>query len=122
MSCISCEGSGVILLTTIMTITPTYESPPEYVPPPEPPQQQPWFNNDQYFLALVSQIPGVTVIDPVAMTTSGRKICNEMLYDGISPENQANSTVRNTPGATLAQARAMVSAAITAYCPHYRGG
>jgi len=30
---------------------------------------------DQHFLSLLSQIPGVTVVDPAAITASGRQIC-----------------------------------------------
>lgn len=90
---------------------------PTYAPPPEPQRQQPRFDADQYFLALASQVPGVVILDPMAMTASARNICNEMQYGGITPEQEAINTTNNSPGMTLPQARALVSAATAAYCP-----
>ena len=97
--------------------TPTpVQAAPTYAPPPP---QQPGPDADQRFLALASQIPGITITDPVAGTTSARAVCRG-LQGGKTPADEAAATANNT-GLTPEHAAALVTAAITVYCPQYGG-
>jgi hypothetical protein len=76
---------------------------------------------DQHFLTLLSQIPGVTIVDPAAVTASGRQICIYLQNGDETKEDAITKTMRNTPNGTVGGATAMVDAAITAYCPQFGG-
>jgi hypothetical protein len=76
---------------------------------------------DQHFLSLLSQIPGVTVIDPGAVTASARELCADLENGDETKEDAITKTMRNTPNGTFGGATAMVNAAITAYCPDFGG-
>ncbi len=89
---------------------------PTYTPPPVR-EQDP--KADQRFLALASQIPGITITDPVAVANSGRAMCRG-LQNGRTPADEAVATANNT-GLTPEHAAAVVTAAISVYCPQYLG-
>jgi hypothetical protein len=76
---------------------------------------------DQHFLSLLSQIPGVTIVDPAAVTASGRQICVYLQNGDETKEGAIAKTMRNTPNGTLRGATGMVNAAISAYCPQFGG-
>jgi Protein of unknown function (DUF732)/Protein of unknown function (DUF3761) len=78
-------------------------------------------NADQYFLSLVSRIPGMTVIDPASLTSSGRQICVYLQNGDETREDAIAKTVRSTPNGTLGGATALIGAAISAYCPQFGG-
>jgi len=99
--------------------TPTpVQAAPTYAPPP-PQQPGPGSDADQRFLALASQIPGITITEPEAGTTSARAVCRG-LRGGKTPAEEAVATANNT-GLTPEHAAALVTAAITVYCPRYGG-
>lgn len=87
---------------------------PTYAPPPP---QEPGPDADQRFLALASHIPGITIADPVAAATSARAMCRG-IENGRAPADEAVATANNT-GLTPEHAAALVTAAITVYCPQY---
>jgi hypothetical protein len=76
---------------------------------------------DRHFLGLLSQIPGVTILDPSAVTASGRQICTYLQNGDETKEEAITKTMRNTPNGTPGGATAMVNAAISAYCPSFGG-
>jgi Protein of unknown function (DUF3761)/Protein of unknown function (DUF732) len=76
---------------------------------------------DQHFLSLLSQIPNVIIIDPAAMTASGRQVCLHLQNGDETKGDAIARTVENTPNGTLGGAAAMVDAAISAYCPQFGG-
>lgn len=78
-------------------------------------------NADQYFLSLVSRIPGMTVIDPASLTSSGRQICIDLQNGDETREDAIAKTIRNTPNGTRGGATALLGAAISAYCPQFGG-
>jgi hypothetical protein len=92
------------------------EAAPTYAPPPP---QEPGPDADQRFLALASHIPGITIADPVAGAASARGICRG-IENGRTPEDEAVATSNNT-GLTPEHAAALVTAAISVYCPQYLG-
>jgi Protein of unknown function (DUF732) len=73
---------------------------------------------DLRFLALVSQVPGITIVSPVLMTASARQMCIDMQNGVSTPAQEVDITVRNTAGATPAQAAALTAAAVDVYCPN----
>jgi hypothetical protein len=78
-------------------------------------------NADQYFLSLVSRIPGMTVIDPASLSSSGRQICTYLQNGDETRDDAIAKTMKNTPSGTLGGATALIDAAISAYCPQIGG-
>jgi hypothetical protein len=74
---------------------------------------------DQIYMALISQIPGTVIADPATAVAGGRNICPGLAAQGRAANEAAVQP--NDPGFTPWQASAVVNAAITAYCPQYRG-
>lgn len=81
----------------------------------------PQSDRDQYFLGLVSEIPGVTVSDPAAATASGRQVCIDLQDGDETRADIVTKTMRNTPNGTIGGATAILNVAIAAYCPEYGG-
>jgi serine/threonine-protein kinase len=99
-------------------------APPAPAAAPAPPTTvteapQPSVQADQIYMALISQIPGTVINDPATAVAGGRRICPGLASSGRTATEAAVQA--NDPGFTPWQASAMVNAAITAYCPQYRG-
>lgn len=100
---------------------------PQPAPPPAPAAVQPTPapraaqttppDADQHFLDLVSQIPGINLTDPRGAIGSAHGMCSAIQY-GVTPDQEVTMTMNNT-GLTPEHARAVVNAAIAAYCPQY---
>jgi hypothetical protein len=69
----------------------------------------------------LSQIPGVTILDPGAVTASARELRADLENGDETKKDAITKTMRKTPNGTLGAATAMVGAAITAYCPRFGG-
>jgi Protein of unknown function (DUF732) len=80
---------------------------------------QPSVQADQIYMALISQIPGTVIADPAKAVAGGRNICPGLAAQGRASTEAAVQA--NDPGFSPWQAAAVVNAAITAYCPQYRG-
>jgi hypothetical protein len=78
-------------------------------------------NADQHFLSLVSEIPGMTITDPVALSASARQVCVDLQEGDETRPDVIAKTIRNTPNGTVGGATALINAAITAYCPQFGG-
>jgi hypothetical protein len=75
--------------------------------------------SDQLYMTLLSQVPGTVITDPATAVAGGRNICPSLASNGRAATEAAVQT--NDPGFSPWQAAQVVNAAITAYCPQYRG-
>lgn len=86
-----------------------HEQPPAPAAPPDP---------DQQFLALISEIPGVTITNPQLEINETKVVCAE-LRDGASRGDIIAATLREAPTLTKLQAEQLFDAGTTIYCPEF---
>jgi hypothetical protein len=70
---------------------------------------------DRAFTAMVSQIPGMRIIDPAITDSGGRKVCTYL--DIHSREDTEAALLGDNPTFTPAEADAFVGDAEQVYCP-----
>ena len=91
---------------------------PHEIPPQPAPVLPAMPDADQTFISLVSQIPGMKLVNPTIAEADGRSVCT-YLQAGHSRADADASVLANDPTFTSWQASAVVNAAIAAYCPRY---
>src|SRR5271163_2715938 len=72
---------------------------------------------DAEFTALVTQIPGMHIINPAITDNGGRMVCAHL--DSHSREDMTADLLQDNPTLTPAEAAAFVSDAEQVYCPSH---
>jgi hypothetical protein len=70
---------------------------------------------DRAFIALVSQIPGMHIINPTITDNGGRKVCEYL--NSHTVEDTEAALLGDNPSFTPAEADAFTSDAMQVYCP-----